>query len=256
MARIYAGELTKIDQGIVERLRERLPDDYTVLAEVNIGRNVDLAVIRPNGNSPALLIAAELKHTSRALKGQTDGVWSELADNGDWVEIEPSSSRDINYYFQAVHAADALKGWLWRNQRLYRDDAGAIGEAHFSAWPDLLLLSGTPVVHRLPMAPANRFGMWFFELDTWIDHVRGWMPRKGVALHQAEIDRLIGAMGLIELPQVDGPTPVSSLKPVPDVPGNDLASVVRDLRERVLVLEATVSRTRPAPALTEVARAS
>jgi len=232
MARIYAGELTKVEKEVVERLRDELPDDFTVLAEVNVGRNVDIVVIRPNAERPALIIAAELKRVSRPLMGQTDGVWKELTDQGEWVEIEPSNSRDVNHYWQAVHAANALKDWLWRNQRLYRDDPEAVDEGRFSAWPDLVLLGDDTIVHRLPLAPANRFGLLFFGLDAWVDHVLAWIPRKGVPLNQREVDRLVEVMGLMELPALD-----ARPRPIEVSPEDELAAVVRDLKERMLVLE-------------------
>ncbi len=236
MARIYAGELTKVEKEVVERLREELPDDFTVLAEVNVGRNVDLVVIRPNGEGPAVLIAAELKRVSRPLMGQTDGVWKELTDEGEWLEIEPSNSRDVNHYWQAVHAGNALKDWLWRNQRLYRDDADEVEGGRFSAWPDLVLLSDQELVHRLPIAPANRFGRWFFDLGEWVAHVMSWNPRKGVPLNQREVGRLIDALGLIEIA-----APEASAAASGGQGASALVSVVRDLKERVLALELMVA---------------
>jgi hypothetical protein len=232
MARIYAGELTKVEKEVVERLREELPDDFTVLAEVNVGRNVDLVVIRPNGDAPAVFIGAELKHVSRPLLGQTDGAWKEMTDDGDWKVIEPSNDNDLNYYWQAVHAADALQRWLWLNQRIFRDDASALDGNRFNVWPDLVLLSDRPIAHRLQTAPANRYGKWYFGFDEWLRHLLEWNPRKGVPLHQREVDRLVEAMGLVELPGLE-----TRLLPADEAPQDELASVVRDLKERVLVLE-------------------
>ena len=244
MARIYAGELSRVEKDVVERLREELPEDFTVLAEVNIGRNVDLVIIRPNGDNPALLIAAELKHVSRPLMGQTDGVWKELNDEGDWQDVEPSNSRDINYYWQSVHAGNALKDWLWRNQRLYRDEGVEIEGGRFSAWPDLVLIGDPAVPHRLPIAPTSRYGQWYFGVDAWLRHLLTWNPRKGVPFNQREVDRLIEVMGLVELPGVEGRLPLA------DPPQHDLTSVVRDLGERVLILESWLTDTaRPAAAI-------
>lgn len=259
MARIYAGELSRVEKDVVERLREELPEDFTVLAEVNIGRNVDLVVIRPNGDNPALLIAAELKHVSHPLMGQTDGVWKELNDEGDWEDIEPSNSRDVNYYWQSVHAGNALKDWLWRNQRLYRDDAVEVEGGRFSAWPDLVLIGDPVTPHRLPIAPTSRYGQWYFGVDAWLRHLLAWSPRKGIPLHQREIDRLIEALGLMELP-----APQAQLRRVAASPEDEMAAAVRDLKERVLVLESMLAGTsrsvtaigRPGYALAGAARAS
>lgn len=237
MARVFAGELMHVEREVVERLREELPDDFTVLAEVNVGRNVDLVIIRPNGDEPAVLIAAELKRVSRPLMGQTDGFWKELADNGDWIDVEPSNGgRDVNHYWQAVHAANALKDWLWLNQRLYRDDADPIEDAMFGCWPDLVLMSDRELVHRLPIAPANRFGRWFFDVDTWVAHLLAWNPRKGIPLNQDEVGRLIDALGLVE---VSSPQPLVMARGSHEA--TTLLSVVRDLKERVLALELMVA---------------
>lgn len=258
MARIFAGELTKIDREVVERLRKELPDDFSVLAEVNVGRNVDYVIIRPNGDAPALLIAAETKHVFRTLFGQTDGQWRELTDCGDWKLIEPSNQNDINYYWQAVHSADALKRWLWCNQRIFRDDDDALDGNRFAVWPDLVLLGDPAIAHSLPDGPASRFGQWYFGFDAWVRHLLTWDARVGVALRQREIDRLIEAMGLMELP-----ADWSWLRPVDNKPSDDLASAVRDLSERVVTLEAMLAgNARPVMpvarpyAITAAARAS
>lgn len=241
MARIFCGELVNIDREVVERLRSELPDDFTVLAEINVGRNIDLVVVRPNADAPAVLIAAELKHVSHPLTGQTDGVWKELTDGGDWSVIEPSNDDDLNFYWQSVHSANALKRWLWLNQRIFRDDAGALDDNRFAVWPDLVLLGDPAIPHRLPIAPANRYGQWYFGVDDWMRHLLAWNPRKGVPLHQREVDRLIEAMGLMELPARESrPVPAA----VPD--GDGLASILRDLNQRVIALESLFAdRTRP-----------
>jgi hypothetical protein len=259
MARVFAGELKNIDRELVERLREELPDDFTVLAEVTVGRNVDLVIIKPCASGPALLIAAELKHVSRPLFGQADGVWKEMTDDGDLKIIRPSNDDDINHYWQSVHAADALQRWLWLNQRIFRDDADALDGNRFAVWPDLVLLGDPAIAHRLPIAPANRYGQWYFGADAWVRHLLTWIPKKGVPLHQREINRLIEAMGLMELSAPDA-TPLLTV----DVPSIELDSDVRDLKRRVLALESMLTgQMRPVRAITrapyapaEAARAS
>lgn len=232
MARIFAGEIGNIDRKVIERLRAELPEDFTVLAEINVGRNIDIVVIKPNGESPAVLIAAELKRRSRPLTGQTDGVWKELADDGDWKVIKPSNDSDLNFYWQSVHSADALQRWLWMNQRIFRDDIGAIDGNRFAVWPHLVLYSDAPVGHRLPIAPLSKYGQWYLGIDDWVRHLLSWNPRKGVALHQREVDRIVEAMGLIELHSSE-----PAQMPAVNAPGEELATVVRDLGERVLALE-------------------
>jgi hypothetical protein len=246
MAKIFCGELVNIDKEVVERLRSELPDDFTVLAEVNVGRNIDLVVIRPNADGPAVLIAAELKHVSRPLTGQTDGVWKELTDGGGWSVIEPSNNNDLNFYWQSVHSANALKRWLWLNQRIFRDDAAALDENRFAVWPDLVLLGDPTIPHRLPIAPANRYGQWYFGVDDWMRHLVAWNPRKGVPLHQREVNRLVEAMGLLEVLAPDA-MPLVAV----DVPGVELDPDMHDLQRRVLALESMLAGDmRPVSAIT------
>src|SRR4051794_810557 len=119
MARIYAGELSKLDDEVLTALK-RLPDDFWVFAEFNVSRNVDLFIIRPKQYEPSTLIVTELKRTTRPIRGAVDGAWERLTEAGEWEELSPSG-KDLNYYWQAVNTANALADWLWNFQRLYLD---------------------------------------------------------------------------------------------------------------------------------------
>lgn len=195
MAKIFAGELSMIDQEVFDALK-RLPDSFWVFVEFNIGRNIDFFIIRPD--TPSTLILTELKRVNKPLRGSVNGLWEKLAANGEWEEI-PASSSDTNAYWQAVNAANALADWLWNNQQLYRETSDIRPSAEFRVWPDLLLLSPPGTIHRLPLAPPSRYGRWWFNMDDWLRHVRGWTPRTGVSLTHPEIANLVSALRLTEV---------------------------------------------------------
>lgn len=195
MARIFAGELSMIDQEVFDTLKA-LPDDFWVFAEFNIGRNIDWFIIRPD--NPSTLILTELKRINRPLRGAVNGLWEKQDPSGDWEEM-PANGSDANPYWQAVNSANALADWLWNNQQLYRETADIRPSAEFRVWPDLLLLSPAGIIHRLPLAPPSRYGRWWFSMDEWVRHVRGWTPRSGVALHPREVANLVEALRLTEI---------------------------------------------------------
>jgi hypothetical protein len=195
MAKIYAGELSMIDQEVLEALK-RLPDSFWVFAEFNIGRNIDWFIIRPD--SPSTLILTELKRINRPLRGAVNGLWEKQTATGEWEEV-PANGSDTNAYWQAVNSANALADWLWNNQQLYRDTADIRPSAEFRVWPDLLLLSPPGTIHRLPLAPPSRYGRWWFNLEDWLRHVRGWTPRTGVNLTATEVANLVEALRLTEI---------------------------------------------------------
>jgi hypothetical protein len=195
VARIFAGELSMIDQEVFDALK-LLPDDFWVFTEFNIGRNIDWFIIRPE--NPSTLILTELKRVSRPLRGAVNGLWEKQDPSGEWDEI-PANSSDANPYWQAVNSANALADWLWNNQQLYRETADIRPSAEFRVWPDLLLLSPPGVIHRLPLAPPSRYGRWWFNMDEWLRHVRGWTPRSGVTLYPREVANLVEALRLTEI---------------------------------------------------------
>lgn len=261
MSRIFAGELSRIDDDVLEALKG-LPDDYWVLAEFNVGRNMDWVVIRPQDGAPAVLIATELKRLSRPVTGQTDGQWRIAAD-GDDAPIQPSNPEDINYYWQSVNSANAFKRWLWNSQPLFRDSSEILPEEDFRVWPDLLILSPEGVQHRLPLAPSSKYGRWFTNMDQWVAHLLSWRPKHGTQFRESEVAHLVEALSLKQIwgppaPTVFAPRPAEALAPIdgavappdgsperdPGAGEADLLARVARLEQQVAALE-TALRSRP-----------
>jgi hypothetical protein len=238
MARIYAGELSKLDEEVLESVK-RLPDDFWVLAEFNIGRNVDLFIIRPKQYEPSTLIVTELKRSTRPVRGSIDGMWEKMNEAGEWEEI-PASAKDLNHYWQAVNTANALADWLWNFQRLYLDGEEIRPPDQFRVWPNLLLLSPSGVQHRLPLGPSNKYGRWFYAIEPWLQHIVGWNSRMGISLTHDEVARLVEALQLepIWIPETR-PLPQPSLTPSSDSNNEITAfmSWLARLEERVSRLE-------------------
>jgi hypothetical protein len=235
MARIYAGELSMIDQEVFDTLK-RLPDTFWVFAEFNIGRNVDWFIIRPD--SPSTLILTELKRINKPLRGAVNGLWEKQGPSGEWEEI-PANASDTNPYWQAVNSANALADWLWNNQQLYRETADIRPSSEFRVWPDLLLLSPPGTIHRLPLAPPSRYGRWWFNMDEWLRHVRGWTPRTGVTLSHQEVANLVEALRLTEI-WSGGDAPMEQLPPMETTPSTEPTNFVnwlQSLEQRVVRLE-------------------
>jgi hypothetical protein len=235
MARIFAGELSMIDQEVFDTLK-RLPDSFWVFAEFNIGRNIDWFIIRPD--SPSTLILTELKRVNKPLRGAVNGLWEKQNASGEWEEI-PANASDTNPYWQAVNSANALADWLWNNQQLYRETADIRPSSEFRVWPDLLLLSPPGTIHRLPLAPPSRYGRWWFSMDEWLRHVRGWTPRTGVTLSHPEVANLVEALRLTEIwsggEPVNEPLPPQETQPSPE-PTN-FVTWLQALEQRVVRLE-------------------
>jgi hypothetical protein len=194
MARIYAGELSRLDQEIIEAVKG-LPDDFWVLFEVTIERNIDVFIIRPVPQGASTLIVTEMKRFGRPVMGGADGPWMVEVEAGRWEDI-PADGRDINPYWQAVNAANAMREWLWNNQRLYLATAEVRKSEDFKVWPDVLLLSPPGTVHRLPISPPSRYGRWLFSVQEWVEHVRSWTPKVGVPLTHDEVAALVRALRL------------------------------------------------------------
>lgn len=242
MAKIFAGELSMIDQEVYDALK-RLPDAFWVFAEFNIGRNIDWFVIRPD--APSTLILTELKRINRPLRGSVNGLWEKQTATGEWEEI-PANGSDTNAYWQAVNSANALADWLWNNQQLYRETADIRPSSEFRVWPDLLLLSPTGTIHRLPLAPPSRYGRWWFNLEDWLRHVRGWTPRTGVSLTHQEVANLVEALRLTEI-WTGGDVPADTSLIVEPLPSNEpvnFASWLQNVEQRIFRLEAEVTQLR------------
>lgn len=239
MARIYAGELSMIDQEVFDALKQ-LPDTFWVFAEFNIGRNIDWFIIRPD--SPSTLILTELKRINKPLRGAVNGLWEKLGSSGDWEEI-PANASDTNPYWQAVNSANALADWLWNNQQLYRETADIRPSSEFRVWPDLLLLSPPGTIHRLPLAPPSRYGRWWFNMDEWLRHVRGWTPRTGVVLSNQEVMNLIEALRLTEI--WSGGEPLPETLPVVGATGSAEPAAfmtwLQGLEQRIARLESELA---------------
>ena len=236
MARIFAGELSMIDQEVLDTLK-RLPDSFWVFAELNIGRNIDWFILRPD--TPSTLILTELKRISKPVRGAVNGPWEKLSSSGDWEEL-PTKGTDTNPYWQAVNAANALADWLWNNQQLYRATVDVRPQAEFRVWPDLLLLSPPGTSHRLPLAPPSRYGRWWFNTDDWLRHLRGWNPRTGVSLTPQEAVNLVEALRLTEI-WSGGEMALPPLLPIEPTPSGDTAAAftgwLQGLDQRITRLE-------------------
>jgi hypothetical protein len=248
MARIFAGELSMIDQEVFDALKQ-LPDAFWVFAEINIGRNIDWFIIRPD--EPSTLILTELKRINKPLRGAVNGLWEKQSSTGDWEEV-PANGSDTNPYWQAVNSANALADWLWNNQQLYRETAEIRPSADFRVWPDLLLLSPSGTLHRLPLAPPSRYGRWWFNIDEWLRHVRGWTPRTGVKLTHQEVRNLIDALRLTEVwagsgdETIEPPSmpalPVQTTERLtPSTEPMNFASYLQGIEQRIAHLEHEIS---------------
>jgi hypothetical protein len=237
MARIYTGDIQAVDPEILEAVKG-LPDDYWVFAAFNIGRDVDWLIIREScsSNQPSVMIVTELKRVSRPLRAVSENAAWELQNSSDeWQYIDPSNENDTNYYWQAVHTANALKEWLWNNQRFYSASDEIEAENVFKVWPDLLILSPPGTRHRLPLKPTSKYGQWSYGITEWLGHIRSWQPKFGISLTSSEILKLVEALGLR---LVSGVSPITDLKPsegghtVPAFP-----DWLQPLRDRIVFLE-------------------
>jgi len=216
LARIFSGDQNSLDLEVLEALKT-LPDTYWVFAGFHVGREVDWFVVRvaaPNEHSA--LILTELKRYEYGVRGVSqDAPWERQASDGQWYPID--SANDRNPYWQAVNTANALKSWLWNNQRLYY--SGSEVEPHpeddFGVWPNVLILSPPGVRHFLPLRPTSRYGAWVYDLDRWLGSLQTWRPRKGVGLSEADLHALVEALGLKEIWAGSPNVPVPASVPHP-----------------------------------------
>ncbi|MGH2548098.1 MAG: hypothetical protein ACRDHN_01830 [Thermomicrobiales bacterium] len=186
MARIFAGNEALVDPDVLEAVK-RLSNDFFVFAEFDIDRrNIDWLIIRiATGTREDLLSSAailtEMKRISAPITGTVQDEWKVERIDGTVEAV--GAGQEKNPYWQAVAAANALRSWLWNHHKLFCDDgadAGELQESNFSVWPDVLILPRRDQVieHRLPVRPTNGFGMWWFELDRWLQHVTTWRPNQ------------------------------------------------------------------------------
>jgi hypothetical protein len=259
MSRIYAGDMASIDTEVLEAMK-LLPNDYWVLAGFTVGREVDWLVIRTaRPMEHSAIIITELKRYEHSIRGVSqDAVWERQDIDNEWHPIEGSYS-DRNPYWQAVNGANALKHWLWNNQRLYLGNNGygmERAEDEFGAWPIVLILSPPGVQHLLPLRPTSRYGAWVYDLDRWQSMLQSWRPRKGVGLSSTDMAKLVSALGLEEVhrgPEEDTyeePEGILSGDPVSSFMSylQDMNARIHELSERVERLEAErIEAERPNP---------
>ncbi len=222
MAQIFAGDLSKIDREVLERVKE-LPDDFWIFAEFSIGRNVDWFVVREvapgsTESRKSTMILTEAKRLERPLRGTSiHAAWEEQDATGQWQEIFPSNRQDRNYYWQAVNTANELSRWLWNNSPVYRPQRRPQAGEEFKVWPDLLLLGYRPETPpRLPIRPETGYGQWWFDAEDWLRHVVEWFPKIGVPLTGEDLSNLADALHLEAVASPARPVPVAPPGTGPD----------------------------------------
>jgi hypothetical protein len=240
MAHIYAGaDRRMIDQEVLDAFKH-LPDDFWILAEFTIDRNIDWFVVRLTPQGTGMLTAIELKRTATPFRGDLNSSWEQLSALGEWKPIALTGAYR-NYYWQAVQAAGAMRDWLYNNQQRYTEGTDLHPPEAFKTWPDLLILSPPGTIHELPLYPANKFGTLLYAIEDCTRHLLSWRSRVPlVPLNEAEMAKLAGVLGLERI----WPEATSAVAPPGDAPP-PLARL-RELEERVRRLE---ERAGLAPAL-------
>jgi hypothetical protein len=239
MARVYIGDRSRVDQAVLQAVQS-LPDDFWVLAEFNVGRNIDWLIIRPFPDGPSTMILTELKRQSRRIQGDENGPWQEEVAPGQWQPIIPGNHNDVNAYWQAVNTANELQQWLWNNQPRYRTDPRPLNVADTKVWPDVLILSPEGVRHLLPMKPSSGYGRWFYDIDDWMSHVIAWRPKLGIHFTHEDVRALARALSLEPLNgEIEEPGPSLDAGPL------DIAERLRTIERRLEDLESKVAGTAP-----------
>lgn len=196
MAQIFAGaDRHQIDPEVLEAFKS-LSDEFWIFAEFTIARNIDWFILHPHPAGSLALIVVEQKRSVYPLAGDMNNSWKQLTNEG-WRDLVLSGPYR-NYYWQSVDAANALRVWLWNNQRRYRNSVEDLPQEAFKVWPDLLILSPDGVNHQLPLQPPNGFGKFIYSLDECIRHIASWNSRQLnlVPLTEAELLQLAEALGL------------------------------------------------------------
>ena len=210
MARIFAGNETLVDPDVFEAVK-RLSNDYFVFAEFDIDRrNIDWLIIRAASGSgddqpTSAAILTEMKRISAPITGTVQDEWRVERLDGS-IEIV-GGGQEKNPYWQAVAGANALRSWLWNHHRIICDDSSNPGESqesNFSVWPDVLILPRHEqrLDHRLPVRPTNGFGMWWFDLDRWLNHVETWRPNQLDRTRRYTESELLRLAGLLDTHEV------------------------------------------------------
>lgn len=257
MARVFAGNESLVDPDVFEAVK-RLSNDYFVFAEFDIDRrNIDWLIIRAasgNGDdSPtSAAILTEMKRISAPITGTVQDEWRVERMDGS-VEIV-GGGQEKNPYWQAVAGANALRAWLWNHHRLFCDDTTNGAEAHesnFSVWPDVLILPRHEqrLDHRLPVRPTNGFGMWWFDLERWLNHVETWRPNQRDRTRRYSESELVRLAALLDTHEVhDGRTDAKPSAPVAVAHSQPLASFepvanyFRALEDQVIALTSRVAQ--------------
>ena len=257
MARIFAGNETLVDPDVFEAVK-RLSNDYFVFAEFDIDRrNIDWLIIRAASGSgddqpTSAAILTEMKRISAPITGTVQDEWRVERLDGS-IEIV-GGGQEKNPYWQAVAGANALRSWLWNHHRIICDDSSNPGESqesNFSVWPDVLILPRHEqrLDHRLPVRPTNGFGMWWFDLDRWLNHVETWRPNQLDRTRRYTESELLRLAGLLDTHEVhDGrkdkvPAAPVAVTPAPALSSFEpVASYFRSLEERVAALTSRVAQ--------------
>lgn len=223
MAHVYVGNLPKANVDILDAFLE-LDDSYWVFAEFTIGsgprsRQVDWLILRavpddrPTG-AFSTLIVAEQKETTATLTGLENNVWNEHR-NGVDSPLVMSNRQDLNPLQQAINTGNAVKDWLWNHERLFVDqDRPPYAVDDFNVWPTLLIVSPPDVQHRLPR--RLYYGAIWLGVDGWLGAIRSWVPRRGLQLTRAELERLARVVADSSgIAPWDPPRPADGGQPVP-----------------------------------------
>lgn len=260
MARVFAGNLAMVDPDVLDAVK-RLPHEFFAFAEFDIDRrNIDWLIIRATdagkSDSPSsAAILTELKRVSAPITGTVQDEWKVERLDGSIESV--SGGQEKNPYWQAVSAANALRSWLWNHHKLFCDehcDSSTRQESNFSVWPDVLILPrhDQPIEHRLPVRPTNGFGMWWFELDRWAQHVLTWRPNQRDRTRRFTESELLKLAGLFNTHEIynsrtEGPLEVLSER-APIISGQSglnqvfesLTNYLRDLEDQISSLTTRV----------------
>jgi hypothetical protein len=257
MARVFAGNESLVDPEVFEAVK-RLSNDYFVFAEFDIDRrNIDWLIIRAASGSgddqpTSAAILTEMKRISAPITGTVQDEWRVERLDGT-IEIV-GGGQEKNPYWQAVAGANALRAWLWNHHRLFCDDTtqpAATQESNFSVWPDVLILPRREqrLDHRLPVRPTNGFGMWWFDLERWLNHVETWRPNQRERTRRYTESELVRLAHLLDTHEVhDGrkdaspPVPLAIASPPPIAPFEPVAAYFRALEEQVSALTTRVAQ--------------
>jgi hypothetical protein len=257
VARVFAGNEQLVDPEVFESVK-RLSNDYFVFAEFDIDRrNIDWLIIRAATGSgddqpSSAAILTEMKRVSAPVTGTVQDEWRVERLDGT-VEVV-GGGQEKNPYWQAVSAANALRAWLWNHHRLFCDDASRsadLQESNFSVWPDVLMLPRREqrLDHRLPVRPTNGFGMWWFDLERWLNHVETWRPNQRDRTRKYSEAELLRLSELFDTHEVhDGrkdktpQAPVAIAPPPPIAPFEPVAAYFKALEDQVAALTTRVAQ--------------